>query len=182
MREFGVTDQQLSRLEVDDAELRSAYPEKAPREARAIRTRVLRDLLRVLPASERDGALGYLEGTQSNLIEAEAKLKEHLGTRLSKLTNEVVDVSKMGAMQRANFTTALSKLPEQLRSQAFSVPTTDGDSGSRVVANYAESDLLESGWILGEEHLATDSAACAGENPSWPQASVVGLWTDRRAC
>lgn len=40
-----------------------------------------------------------------------------------------------------------------VRSSAYEVTADDEDSRIRVVAGYPERELLESGWILGEEHL-----------------------------
>jgi hypothetical protein len=42
-----------------------------------------------------------------------------------------------------------------VRSQGFEIPAADaGGRPAAVVARYVDADLLESGWILGEEHLA----------------------------
>ena len=42
-----------------------------------------------------------------------------------------------------------------VHSQGFALPEpSEGSPATTMVARYADSDLLESGWILGEEHLA----------------------------
>jgi hypothetical protein len=120
LKDIGVTEQRLSKLDVSHGQLRKAYPQEAPRAARATRTRVLRDLLRVLPEAERDQALEQLDSSGANLIDAEKKLQKHFGSRISALTNGQVEFEKMGAMQRANFTASLHKLPGEVREQAFS--------------------------------------------------------------
>jgi hypothetical protein len=49
-------------------------------------------------------------------------------------------------------------MPEQataffVNSSAYELPASDAASDVRVVAGYPDRELLESGWILGEEHL-----------------------------
>lgn len=121
LKELGMSEDDLQRLTVKDSALLEAYPDYAPREARAIRTRVLRDLLRVLPGDERQLAKLKLR-FEADLINAEEKLSDHFGSRISNLTAESVQIRDMGAMQRANFTSALSKLPEEIRLDVFTGP------------------------------------------------------------
>lgn len=117
LAELGLGAEALAALDVSDRALRKAYPEMSIAEARAVRTRVLRDLLRVLPGGERAQAVKELEG--SDLISAEKALSRHMGKRLRALGHDTVPYTRMGAMQRANLLSALSKLPEVLRSELF---------------------------------------------------------------
>lgn len=104
---------------VSDKALREAYPEVDPKEARAERTRVLRDLLRVLPDSEREGALAHLGESEADLISAEGVLHKYLGERIRDYSGYVTGYGEMDAMQRANLTSGLSRLPEEVRFKAF---------------------------------------------------------------
>jgi hypothetical protein len=117
LEEIGLSREAQASLEVSDADLLDAFPDKAPAEARAERTRVLRDVLRVLPDRERVGALEALQG--SDLIGAEKALSKHLGRRIRQLGRDSIPYVEMGAMQRANLATALAKLPEEVRREAF---------------------------------------------------------------
>ena len=121
LQQLGVSQELLASLDVSDEQLSQAYPDLAPREARAIRAKVLRDLMRVLPKGELEPAMGVLaKGT--DLITAEARLSEHFAGRIDSLSGESIDHSEMGAMQKANLATALSKMPEEVRLQAFTSP------------------------------------------------------------
>lgn len=116
--ELGMTGQDLEGISVSDSALAKAYPENSASEARAIRTRVLRDLLRVLPdGGEREKAIDEVRG--ADLINAEKTLSKHIGKRLRQVGHDSVAYTKMGAMQRANLLSALSKLPDSLRERIF---------------------------------------------------------------
>lgn len=117
LRELGLSGQDLEAMAVSDRALQKAYPDVPAEESRATRTRVLRDLLRVLPDAERSQALSELKGV--DLLAAEKTLSKHLGRRLRALGLDSVKYTRMGAMQRANLLSALSKLPEALRQEAF---------------------------------------------------------------
>lgn len=104
---------------VTDKALAEAYPEVKPEEARAERTRVLRDLLRVLPDSERALAVEHLSSEEADLISAESVLHKYLGERIRDYSGYVTGYGDMDAMQRANLTSGLSRLPEDVRFQAF---------------------------------------------------------------
>jgi hypothetical protein len=131
LRDIGVTQSELDGLEVSDKALAKAYPDDEPRESRAVRTKVLRDLLRALPLDERAVAREQLTETGANLINSEATLSAHFGERIQELTGNSVKINKMGAMQRANFTSALSKMPKALRLEVFTGP-------SKEIANQLE--------------------------------------------
>ena len=119
LEELGLSSKAFQKMDVSDEKYLEKFPDLAPREARAIRTRVLRDLFRVLPSDERGLVLAELQETKTNLIDAEKQIKKHLGKRIGKLVNGGSKFSKMGAMQRANFTTALKRLPHRIRDRAF---------------------------------------------------------------
>lgn len=119
LKELGVNAGLLEAMEVPDENLQEQYPEVTPGESRAIRTRVLRDLLRVLPEAERAPALTHLQESGADLVSAEDQLKKYLGHRIRGLTGASITFADMGAMQRANFCSAVSKLPEDLRGYAF---------------------------------------------------------------
>lgn len=104
---------------VSDEALVEAYPDTKPAEARAERTRVLRDLLRVLPAAEREPAIAHLAETEADLISAEGVLHKYLGERIRDFSGYVTGYGEMDAMQRANVASALSRLPEEVRAEAF---------------------------------------------------------------
>ena len=104
---------------VTDEALVEAYPESKPQEARAERTRVLRDLLRVLPEAEREPAISHLSDAEADLISAEGVLHKYLGERIRHFSGYVTGYGEMDAMQRANVTSALSRLPEAVRAEAF---------------------------------------------------------------
>ena len=104
---------------VTDEALLEAYPEVKPQEARAERTRVLRDLLRVLPDAEREPAIAHLAEAEADLISAEGVLHKYLGERIRDFSGYVTGYGEMDAMQRANVTSALSRLPEAVRVKAF---------------------------------------------------------------
>ncbi|MBN9414117.1 hypothetical protein ABS71_06415 [bacterium SCN 62-11] len=104
---------------VSDKALVEAYPDVKPAEARAERTRVLRDLLRVLPDSEREAAIAHLSGEEADLISAEGVLHKYLGERIRDYSGYVTGYGDMDTMQRANLTSGLSRLPEDVRFQAF---------------------------------------------------------------
>lgn len=130
LNEIGLDETTFQQLDVSDESYSGKYPELAPREARAIRTRVLRDLLRVLPADERQAAIDDLKNQDSNLILAEKTIKQHLGGRIRGLVGNAAAYGDMGAMQRANFTAALKKLPEGTRRSIFS--STPGQAKKRL--------------------------------------------------
>lgn len=119
LEEIGVSSKEQKRLRVSDKELRESYPDLEPGEARAIRTRVLRDLLRVLPDEERRLALDHLIENEGDLITAEEILGKHFGERIRHFSGYSTGYGEMGAMQRANLTSALSRMPEEARLQAF---------------------------------------------------------------
>ncbi len=130
LQELGLDSKRLATLRVSDKELKNAYPDLAPAEARAVRTRVLRDLLRVCPDGERTAALDSLN--DADLIGAEKVLSKHFGRRIRHFGSDAVEYTEMGAMQRANLASGLSKLPEQVRNTAF------GGAASRSAANLAK--------------------------------------------
>lgn len=115
LAELGLKREELDRMAVSDAQLQEAYPEVSPAESRAIRTRVLRDLLRVLHDSERSQALSVVAGDGVNLINAEARLDQHFDVQLEQLTGLGGQGRDMGAQQSANFLSGVSRLPETLR-------------------------------------------------------------------
>lgn len=119
LKEIGVSQRLLKSLEVSDEELQQAYPDQPPQESRAIRTRVLRDLLRVLPDKERKATLAHLRHSEVNLITAEEVLSKHFGERIRTLTGYTTEYGAMGSMQRANLTSALVRLPEEVRERVF---------------------------------------------------------------
>lgn len=171
LKELGLSKEQMSALKVTDAELREAYPETEPREARATRARVLRDLLRVLPGTEREDALEYLREHKANLIDAEKHLKKHLGARITHFTGSKTRFEKMGAMQRANFATALSKLPEELRKRAFS--GTGEEALDQLEAAIEERFGIE---VHREAGVGPDGES---DNPyvkDWPIQGLVDLY------
>ena len=104
---------------VTDAALVEAYPDTRPAEARAERTRVLRDLLRVLPESEREPAIAHLIESEADLISAEGVLHKYLGERIRHFSGYTTGYGEMDAMQRANVASAVSRLPEEVRAEAF---------------------------------------------------------------
>lgn len=122
LEDLGLDARSMARLQVSDKKLNAAYPDLAPGEARAIRTRVLRDLLRVLPHEERQLALSHLKKNGANLIDAEEQLSKHLGQRIRHYSGYATGYGKMGAMQRANLASALSRLPDEVRQRAFEGP------------------------------------------------------------
>lgn len=123
LKELGMTDEALANMHVSNKALKKKYPKlESPQEARAIRTRVLRDLLRVLPDEERSLAIEELAAQGADLISAEKILSKHLGERIREYSGHSAPYGKMGAMQRANLASALSKLPEEVRSYAFDGP------------------------------------------------------------
>ncbi len=171
LRDIGMPKKALAALKVTNEELTDAFPKVVPRESRAVRTRVLRDLLRVLPTEERQGAIAELERSEANLINAEKKLKSYFGRRIAGLTGGAT-YGKMGAMQRANFTAALSKMPEEVRKSAFA----QGEDGAR--------DALEK---LIEEQFGIEVHREAGKSPDgsgddnpyikdWPIQGLVDLY------
>jgi len=109
-------------LAASDEALAEAYPDVDPKESRAIRTRVLRDLLRVLPQPERLAAIERLQESKADLIEAEKVLGKHFGERIREFSGYTTGYGSMGAMQRANLTSALSRLPQEVRARAFDGP------------------------------------------------------------
>lgn len=119
LKEIGVSAGLLEAMDVSDEKLQEQYPDNTPGESRATRTRVLRDVLRVLPESERVTALSHLQESGADILSAEDQLKKYLGHRIRGLTGPSITFAEMGAMQRANFCSALSKLPEDLRGYAF---------------------------------------------------------------
>lgn len=119
LEEIGVSAREIKSLRVSDKDLREAYPDTEPSEARAIRTRVLRDLLRVLPDGERRAALDHLLENEADLITAEEVLGKYFGERIRDLSGYSTHYGEMGPMQRANLTSALSRMPEEARRQAF---------------------------------------------------------------
>ena len=116
LRELGLESKNLA---VSDEFLAEIYPEVKPQEARAERTRVLRDLLRVLPDSEREPAIAHLADEQADLVNAEGILHKYLGERIRDFSGYATGYGDMDAMQRANLTSALSRLPEPVRAKAF---------------------------------------------------------------
>lgn len=125
LHELGVTPKLLKKLKVSKEALREAYPEVDPKMAKAERLRVLRDLLRVLPDGERAAAIVALERGETDLLTAESTLSKHLGGRIRWHSNGSVPVKGVGAMQRANMVSAFSKLPEELKAQAFKGEVSD---------------------------------------------------------
>jgi hypothetical protein len=172
LKDIGVSQKLLSKLDVSDSQLRKAYPKTTPSEARATRTRVLRDLLRVLPRAERKQALEQLETGKSNLINAEKKLQKHFGTRISALTNGQVEFKEMGTMQRANFTASLHKLPAGVREQVF--------SGNEAEARQHLENVIEERFGVEVHREAGKTPDGSGqENPyikDWPVQGLVDLF------
>ncbi len=119
LKELGVSEKLLKQLKPSKAELSKAYPEVEPKESAAIRTKVLRDLLAVLPESERMQAIGELEGGSADLINAEKYLSRHFAKRIRWFSEGQVSTMGVGAMRRASITSALAKLPEEVRGQVF---------------------------------------------------------------
>ena len=119
LESIGVPKSQIKAMSVKSDELAAAYPDLEPNEARATRTRVLRDLLRVLPEGERGLALAELKSERADLINAEEVLDEFFGERIRAFAGNSVKFADMGAMQRANFTSAVSRLPQGVRSRVF---------------------------------------------------------------
>jgi hypothetical protein len=120
--ELGLSPNAQKSLHVRDKELQAAYPDLDAVEARAIRTRVLRDLLRVLPDGERQAAMAHLRESQADLITAEETLKKYFGERIRDYSGYSTHYGPMDAMQRANLTSALSRLPQEVRQKAFVGP------------------------------------------------------------
>lgn len=171
LRDIGMPKRALAAMKVTNEELTDAFPKVLPRESRAVRTRVLRDLLRVLPTEERKGAIAELDRTEANLIDAEKKLKSHFGRRIAALTGGAA-YGKMGAMQRANFTAALSKMPEEVRKTAFA----QGEDGARD----ALEKLIEERFGIEVHREAGKAPDGSGEdNPyikDWPVQGLVDLY------
>lgn len=113
--ELGIDSDSLAKMRVSNRELRQRYPDSDPQESRAARTRVLRDLLHALPKEERAGAIQELRDSKADLISAESVLRKHFGRRIRALAGPSVAYRDMGAMQRANFTSSLSRMPAELR-------------------------------------------------------------------
>lgn len=120
--ELGMSERALKSMHVSEKALQEAYPDLEAGEARAIRTRVLRDLLRVLPDKERELAISHLRESQADLITAEPVLQKYLGERIRDMSGYSTHYGAMGAMQRANLASALSRLPEEVRQKAFVGP------------------------------------------------------------
>ena len=118
--QLGVSSEEMARLGVSDLLLSEKYPELAPREARAIRTRVLRDLLRAQPPKEREVARRQLQQSNANLVSAEKVLAQHFRHRIEATSGHQISTQEMGAMQLANLNSALSKLPSKIRNLIFS--------------------------------------------------------------
>lgn len=172
LRELGLSDSVLNKFKVKDKDLKAQYPDKEPAESRAIRTRVLRDLLRVLPQDERQMALDELLESGSDLLSAEASLKKHLGKRVRSFVGQSTSYKDMGAMQRANFTAALSKLPEEVRETAF--------QGTEKQAKNTLEKLIESQFGI-EVHRTPGKAPEGGETNApyvkdWPVQGLVDLY------
>ncbi|MCA9778845.1 MAG: hypothetical protein KC800_19085, partial [Candidatus Eremiobacteraeota bacterium] len=171
LRDIGMPRKALAALKVSNEELTDAFPKETPRESRAVRTRVLRDLLRVLPAEERQAAIAELGRSGANLINAEKKLKSYFGRRIAALTGGAT-YGKMGAMQRANFTAALSKLPKEVREKAFA----EGEDGARESLE----KLIEEKFGIEIHREAGKAPDGSGDdNPyikDWPVQGLVDLY------
>ncbi|MCW5868611.1 MAG: hypothetical protein KIS61_15215 [Candidatus Eremiobacteraeota bacterium] len=120
--ELGIQPEDLA---VSDEALRDTYPEVEPGEARAERTRVLRDLVRVLPDAERAAAIEHLGEEEADLLSAESVLHKYLGERIRDYSGYAAGYGQMDAMQRANLLSGLSRLPEEVRAQAFDGSNAD---------------------------------------------------------
>ncbi|NKB89980.1 MAG: peptidase M14 [Acidobacteria bacterium] len=107
-------------------------------------------------------------GTVVALDAAASTAIEHLGTDA---TNALADVGQdeffcPGSLLRIQvdnthpigFGMPASATAFFVRSQAFELPDQTSPESAYAIATYADSDLLESGWILGEEHLAGHAA------------------------
>jgi len=149
---------------VSDESFTEAYPEVKPQEARAERTRVLRDLLRVLPDAEREPAIAHLASEEADLITAESVLHKYLGQRIRDFSGYVTGYGEMDAMQRANLTSALSRLPETVRVKAFH----GGNAGTL--------DSLEEG-IESTFGVEVHREAGVAPNDSETYAPFVKDWT-----
>lgn len=125
LKDIGLPDSEMSSLEVSDELLKERYPKLEPREARAIRTRVLRDLLRAQPPSERGLAQKQLGEADANLVTSEKVLANHFRSRVADLTEGQIDTKGMGAMQLSNLSSAVSKLPKDVRKAVFSGPNAE---------------------------------------------------------
>lgn len=166
--ELGVTAQDLA---VDDEALREAYPDVEPAEARAERTRVLRDLVRVLPESERAGAIEHLSEEEADLIGAEGVLHKYLGERIRDYSGYAAGYGEMDAMQRANLLSGLSRLPEEVRARAF-----DGSNAGTL--NSLEASIESFGVkVHREAGAAPDGNESYGPFvQDWPVQGLVDLY------
>jgi len=65
-------------------------------------------------------------------------------------------------------------------SQAFEIAPTDANEDYQIVARFPERDLLESGWLIGEDHI-TRKAAMISATVGEGQVVLVGFRTQARA-
>lgn len=172
LESIGVSPEFQKSLKVTNAELQEAYPDVKPAESRATRTRVLRDLLRVLPDEERQIAISGMEHSSANLITAESHLKKHLGQRIKQMAGPNIPYKEMGAMQRANFASALSKLPSDLRDYVFA-------GSERQAKNRLEKEIESRFGIEVHRRPETspdDDPSVAPHVKDWPVQGLVDLF------
>lgn len=159
-------------LTVDDEALREAYPEVPPGEARAERTRVLRDLVRVLPQAEREAAVEHLGEEEADLLSAEDVLHKYLGERIRDYSGYAAGYGKMDAMQRANLLSGLSRLPEEVRAKAF-----DGSNAGTL--NSLESSIETAFGVKVHREAGTAPDGNESYGPfvkDWPVQGLVDLY------
>lgn len=115
LNELGV---ELKRLQPAPERAAAAYEGKLE-ESLAERTRVARDLLRVLPPHERGMACQHLYDQGTDLVHLEEHLSEYFGAQLAHLPAE--ELESMGPMQRANYVSSLSRFPKELLASRESI-------------------------------------------------------------
>ena len=119
LKDIGVSARLLKTLDLSDEVLAATYPGSDPEASRAEQVRVLRDLLRVLPDGPRQEAIQLLREGGIDLVSAPSQLSKLAGEAIKSLSGLSTNYGEMGPMQRMSLWSGLSKLPDEVREQAF---------------------------------------------------------------
>jgi hypothetical protein len=129
-------------------------------------------------------------GTLVTLGEASAFAIEKLGLAVREVTGNIPSKEFFcpGSTLRATFDTThplAYGMPEKglalfFSSPAFEIVPGDRNEDYATVVRYADRDLLESGWLIGEEHLAGRSAMISAAYGRG-RAVLIGLRAQNRA-
>jgi hypothetical protein len=122
LRELGADDSLLAAMDPGEAALQSEKDSVSY--VRAKQLRLLRDRLRVLPPAQRAEAIETLRAGPASLLNFDRVLAPKLDAQLAALTGSSKEfvahlTANMTAQQRANFVTALARLPLATRTATF---------------------------------------------------------------